>query len=244
MKRFATTLLVCVAMLGGSARATTILAIRTPTGVTLGADSKLFTPDHSVNFLACKIGVANGVVFAQSGILEILDRNYRAAEFASTALWGLGNIADRVASFEQAITPRLTAIVEEIRTSLPDLFHRLYENGPALESIFAGVEKGVRVFHQRAFVAKAEMPLSLEIRRSSCPGDSCRGFAVLGHGDALMAEWLRRPKLMQEVGVEATIRHLIETQASAVPVDVGGPISIVEVTGSGIHWLSKGKCDG
>jgi hypothetical protein len=64
--RCAIAIAVALCMLTSGAQATSVVAVRTPTTIVLGADSKLISGDGSDTRTFCKIGVSNNVLWGES----------------------------------------------------------------------------------------------------------------------------------------------------------------------------------
>jgi len=240
-------------MFAASADATTILALRTPEAVVLGADSmvireKIMQGDNASAGMACKIGVAGNVFWGESGLLRSGRRNFSVDQIAASSMSTGEPLNIRVTNFEIAIVPELTAILNDLKNSnSPDWFHHKFEDQSALEIVFCAFENGIPRLYQRDFVVKSDPAsgiIEIHIDRTDAPSAKFPEsmLAILGRHEAVAREISYNPSLGQQFGLAGVIRHLIETEIAAAPEEVGPPIALIEITSDGPHWISRGQC--
>jgi hypothetical protein len=127
--RRAIAIAVALCMVTSGAEATSVVAVRTPTTIVLGADSKLISGDRSDTRTFCKIGVSNNVLWGETGILEVPVRYFSVNRIAEASVSIVGDLNTKIAAFESAIVPKLTEILNALKIgNPPDWFLRHYEN--------------------------------------------------------------------------------------------------------------------
>src|SRR5262249_55401714 len=141
-------LLLCIFSLPHDAGATTIVAVRTPASVVVGTDSKMTAADGSAVAGQCKIATANGVYWAAANLKKDEEHNFDIDAMAASAMRGPGSAAARITSFESAVPAKLAEILND---TPDDVFKEYYENQPAIDIIFAGLEDGVPYLIRRYF---------------------------------------------------------------------------------------------
>jgi hypothetical protein len=241
--------IICVALafciFTSGVRATSIVAVLTPTTIVLGADSKLIRGDRSETRTVCKIGVSPNVIWGESGILDIPIRSFSVDRIAAASVAIAGTLDTRIAAFEATIVPILIEILNALKVSNPpDWFVRNYENQAALEMVFIAFEDDVPHLHLKNFVAQSDQitgNVSVEVKKTDHSDGQSR-IVLLGRHEAADSELSKNSAIWREFGLIGGVRHLIEIEITAVPEEVGAPIAIVEITKGGPRWISEGGC--
>lgn len=232
------------------APATTIVAYYTSKAVWLGADSKWVESDlrdahpelRDAGF-HCKISVDGGYAWASTGTAIVLQGTVVAGKAITIPRGALA----RAPSFDAAVS-QLTGYVLQ---QLPPIARDDVAHGWALNAhpdlVFAGTEDGAarlsisgpgrNLFGHRAYIP-------IECRPGG--GVDCQdGFLFrLGYSDRIDAilQTSSGSALVATRGPAGAIRYLISEEEHAHPRYVGGPISILRLDRSGIHWIDRGLC--
>jgi hypothetical protein len=238
-------LLLGVFILPPDARATTIVAVRTPDSVLLGTDSKMTAADGAAVAGQCKIATANGVYWAVANLKKDEEHNFDLDEIAAAAMRGPGSVAARIAGFERAVPPKLAEVLNDTPDDVVKEFH---ENQPSIDIVFAGLEDGVPYIHRRYFEARIQRKtddsrkgIFVRTVRPKCSSDpGC--LTAIGSRRTVAGERARNPAMLSSMGAAQSIRHLIDTEIAAFPDVVGPPISVLEIDKGGSRWISRGVC--
>jgi len=231
-------------MLHGS----TIVAVRTPRDIYIGADSKVVDGEGAPSGSgACKIHVANDVVFAQAGWFILgggRGREVNFVEVTRRALLGGGSVGARVGAFEKAAIPRLREGALALRKDDPGFFAKEVEGKAVVQVVFAAREGPALLLVQEYFTVRARGgSLEIEATRHECPGDCGPdeiAEAILGARDALGPALAAKP---YKKDIPSGIESLIRIESEAAPGQVGGPTAVLHIGADGrLEWLEPGLC--
>jgi hypothetical protein len=228
---------------------TTIIAVWLPDRVMIGADSKVSMVKGTVNEPMCKIGVANNVLFAISGLrLSIIVGNaFDTYEIARQALLANESLDFRIQTFEKNIIEKLSAMLSATKAVDP-AGYPLAKNEAAIGIVFAAYINGRARMEVRDIRDTGGATIDVRVAQSmSCPGDAqCARRArvvMLGQNEESNRITSIDPLFWQRRGgVAQGIEYLITQESAADPTHVGPPISIVEVAAAGVNWVSRGIC--
>jgi hypothetical protein len=229
------------------ASATSAIAVRTPTFIVLGADSKVVTATHEDSGPRCKIKNANDVFWVEPNALASSKTHFSLSDIATVVMSSQTTMSSRIAAFEDAIRSTVIPILNEFRVDDPTYFNE-HLNEPWIEIAFASFEQGVPNLHVRSFVARmAPAGALFEIRRADAPSLNYPDVSLfsLGPNDAINSELSgigEIGKWLEARGVDSAVRQLIEIETADRPDEVGPPIALVKITKSGALWGSDGKC--
>ncbi|HXN48654.1 MAG TPA: hypothetical protein VN893_18530, partial [Bryobacteraceae bacterium] len=121
---------------------TAIVAIRRPDVIAIGIDSLSQDIRSGKATRVRKICYANGVVFASAGVTSIETIPFDIRRLAAGSLKG-NNLADKVASFEQAARQPMRAVFEYLRQTNTQPPHESLGPGkPILSIVFASQMAG------------------------------------------------------------------------------------------------------
>jgi hypothetical protein len=208
----------------------------------IGADSKLTTAEGKEYQLACKIGIARNVVWAAAGGLRFTD-NGSVADIVSTEMTKLLQIQPTLQNIMNVLSIRVSAVISYLRAA----------NLPIARDIgvtitFGYFEDNVLNidFNQIKLLDQAGPSDTLQTIRRHCPNDTgCKtsDTSAMGQFETIQAELSSDPNIVKRLGPKGAIEHFIEEESVVHPDTVGGPIAIVRLSGNGIQWIEKGKCD-
>lgn len=221
---------------------TSIVAIRTPSMIVVGADS-LAVWDTGKPESFCKIVQVKSFFFAASSILKHPPTNYSIEGIVLEAAKNGQNILETVKSFETLVLSPLLAALVRIKTDLPGHFDQELEGKSALSVVFVGLEANSLILLLRYFTVESSPSgaISIKTSRKDCPGKDCDtgiAYAALGQHDEIDRLLAKNPKFWR-IGLVEAVRKLIELEISANPSKVGHPIDILLIDGNGAQWLEK-----
>ncbi len=228
---------------------TSIVAVRTPSEIVIGADSKISTGwDLAVHGSKCKINQFGSVIFAGAGFLAHPPTGYNADDLVIAAGQRTAPLGDQVGSFERSLVGPLKRALEWVKRHNPEFFAHQLEGREVVQIVFATVERGAPVLLARCFTARSSaedgaVTITTSYRRD-CPGDCPTGsfFVLLGQSDAARELLAKYPRLWR-LGLTDAVRFLVTLEAIDKPEEVGLPIDIVQIRGSEVRWAHrKNEC--
>jgi hypothetical protein len=225
---------------------TSVVALRTPTAIILGGDTKVTDGNGANGRAKCKVGLTKEVAFGESGILMVPSRGFFAVDIINHALNGDGTLANRVAAFDTAIREPFVRISTELRASNPSGYQTLVKDKVVFSVVFATVEAHVPKLMMLYYIASEEQgEIVLTPKRYNCPGDCDGGigFVMLGDNDANTADVKAHPTIWKTLGPERAVRHLIEDEIADKPDSVGLPLTIVRLSNGKVAWIEdRNQC--
>lgn len=246
--------LIVVIFLAARCAGTTVVLIRTPDRLVVGADS-LFVKWQNITgpraTYACKLHKEQSIFFAISGMGIVYSAtSFSAEQLVRDAISSSDSMREAAARFMHASIEPYARVAKAMRTEDPEGWHlvrQYHGTGITLLVIFFGLEHGVPTYAIVGFrVSTGSRPrVSADI--ASCPGRACEGSVngesslVLGESDAAYrriggAAQVLFSRFHNANGDLRTVKQLIALEASAVPHAVGGPVHIVTVDAAGEHW--------
>jgi hypothetical protein len=216
---------------------TTIVVIKTKSGVVVAADSAL-SRGGAVTDHVCKMVVTDDFVFAASGSYYP-DHGLDIFEMARRASRVSGNLSSKTAAYIAYVLPALKNFLEWDKTAEPGYYGHLLEIG-ASEVVFVD-RYSLEVIHLWFPLDSSGIPYAKTLDDWDQPvvGD---GFRLQPIGQAAEIykavkedpDWYRRP--------EESAARFLQLETAAKPLEVGPPFSIVRVDSTGVHWVDKGRC--
>lgn len=243
-------LAVALGLAVSQANATSIVAIKTGNEVFIGTDSKvLFEKDVAVT--QCKITKMSDIYLVFSGMPSLPVSSFNAYEIAEKSFAAKGSIADRMAAFDKAISGRLQAAFEKMRTSDAKLFSRWYkedvQNRVALQLLVAGAEKNgtTMALLEYRITSKLDEPVRLESFRETVDKKTSPDrptILILGTQDGI--NQLKKSKNFYNDFEEVSkINEWIQAEAKASPALVSTPVDIIKITPKKAEWIQhKSQC--
>lgn len=239
---FSTTIL---ALLAWPLRATSIVAVRTPNSIVVGADSKMVNGDMGQEGSVCKILTSNGVFFSAARIWSSSAGHFSVAAIAADALNSTSDLASGVNEFEEHLIQPLERLLTLLKTVDPARFQREFDGKSAVDVLFVKFEAGYPAVLSRSFIVRDEGSHgpTVQINREECSRDCSQAFAyaAIGQHAAIDKALAENPYLWNE-GLAKAVRKLITLEISAKPTLVGPPVSILSIDESGPHWIEQGLC--
>lgn len=246
--------LIVVVFLAAHCAATTIVLIRTPDRLVVGADSLMVKWQEvagSQETYACKLHKEQSIFFAISGMGVVYSKsNFSAEQLIRDAISSSHSIKEAATRFMHASTGPYALVAKAMKTEDPDgwqLITQYHGQGITLAAIFFGVEEGVPTYSIVGFRVSTGSRTKVSVDIASCPGRACEESVngesafVLGESDAAYhriggGDQNSFSRFRNANGDLHTVKQLIAVEASAVPRAVGGPVHIVTLDAAGEHW--------
>ena len=225
--------LLFVILSNGKSFATTIVLIKTPNEIVVGADSKPFYKTNWIRYdSVCKIRSVGAYFYAASGWVHSSDRSYDSYAIAAEEAATNKTLKEIARSFAQRTVNVLQARMPQVLTYNPKAFQTLMQEH-ILETIFFGVENNSLVAIDVTIDGKLE---NNEIVVTATILDDFY-FDVIG--EKKIAAALENTEGFWSKGLIAGVRRLVQSEIDAEPDDVGPPIDIIRVTTKGAMWIQK-----
>lgn len=218
------------------------VAIRTPTEVIVGTDSKrVFSDKTKAPDSVCKIHRFGSVWFTQTGLYRS-GNNLDVVAIAQEACQGDGTLSNKVARFESLMRIKLAQSMAVIQREQPTEYKTTFANRRVIDAAFWSLDEDVPVLHTLFFnVGSSESGTPVvKVERQVCPGDCPGGEGViyLGHSDAMRAYVAQHPKIF-DGDLGTAIEKLINVQGRATPETVGGEVDVIRLTKEGAQWVKR-----
>jgi hypothetical protein len=235
-------IIACLLFFLFQAQATTVVVIRTPKRITVGADSLVTAlyPNGQAPFYfhACKIFHEGNIWFALIGVPGG-DPEMKA--LVRKALAGSHSLDEGVRALKNQVRLPFAQRMTRFRTDFPKEFRKRVKLGKPMSILLVAAERGVPKY---AWVGLELIhPFStIEVapRAERCPGNSCSGAEVnyvniklLGNRDA--ANRTLSPEYVAARTETRIARELIAIEAASDSADVGEPSDILTIDSSGAH---------
>ena len=221
---------------------TSAIALRSRYRIVLAADSRVvYSPNHGAT--ECKL-FEIGDVFATVSGLAHYGSSFRATDAIRDGFGTSGSFRDHVAGTAYSLERRIDKLLTTLRQTNPAAYRSLLQRS-AQPSDFVelavaqsvnwqpmlGIVELRRVSGQPLFTA----------RTTICPGKCGRNSEIfyLGYWERIQP-YVADSGEPRTVASAASIDRLIRMEMNAHPAEVGSPINILELNGSGARWLQNG----
>ncbi len=225
--------------------ATTIVAIRTPTDIYLGADSEVtgVRPDGTVYYeLKCKIGQVGKIFFAGAGPYQYEPAGLNIRLLLIEAQRAGASLVQTIERFETLYADALTTTSRTAQKESPMVYKKYFLGGHVYVYLFA-FDNGIPRYFGRIFtIQSSNDPVTVGIERLDCPPD-CPSTepAILGIGYADAMKELSSAALKTRSPIQV-ITEAIEASIKEDPEHKsGGPIDILHLNKDGARWVQKKK---
>lgn len=235
--------------------ATTVVVIRTPEHVVVGADSMVVNwhmADGREHFYTCKLHKQKSMLFVIQG-MGIVDRwtHFSAEELAREAISSSHSLKQAAVQFVKTSSAPYARVMSDLKKYDPSgwsLVTQHHGAGIPLVVIFFGIEEGIPKYVIAGLRVTEGVNLTVSGDTASCPGPACQGFAesalVIGQSDAAYRQvaFDDRASLTSfrhARGDRRAVETIIALEEQAVPEAVGGTIRIVTIDAKGQHWVPE-----
>ena len=229
-----------------TARATSIVAVRTPIDVSIAADScgTFGADDHECRNV-CKIYKVGDYFLGVAGMDKDNPRNFSIAQIFMDGAVGQGTVKQKIAVAENALTSGIRDEAAWLKGNSPKDFAKITNpNAPAVSIVVIGIDDGVPFAMQRDFrIVIDSGSIRVDIpKRTGCPGRDCptglKGF-FLGQIDAITRVVSDGFRISDS---SSTARSLVQLEVSARAEGVGPPIDVLRLTAKGVEGNQKSGC--
>jgi hypothetical protein len=238
---------VAVVLLSSQATAnTSIIVVRTENFTVIAADSKLTTSDGTVAGTACKIHVANDVVWVEAGLKSENGGPLDVWRTIAEAVESKKSPEDLIDDLRDPLKIELSMFLRRFRIDRPDQYYKIVLMD-GYNPIEIAVMQGNIMDTMFFVIPDRNDPNNIAVVAKYCPGPDCPDGNVtleLGEHRAIDEELKTHPDIWAEKGALPTLEYLIGLQSEATPMIVGPPVAVLQINKDGsIHWLEKGSCD-
>jgi hypothetical protein len=223
--------------------ATTIVTVKTPTDIYVGADSKVtgVRPDGTVYYeLKCKIGQVGNIFFAGVGPYEYRPTGLNIRLLLVEAQRSGASVGQTVEKFETLYADALTRTSRTAQKESPMVYTKYFLNGHVYVNFFA-LENGIPQYFGRIFnIQSSNDPVTVETEQRDCP-PGCPGTepTIHGIGYAEVMKRLSSDALKTQTPIQV-ITEAIEASIREDPdLKSGGPIDILHLSKDGARWVQK-----
>jgi hypothetical protein len=250
--RFSSALAVSLLYLAHHCVATTVVVIRTPEHLVVGADSLIVdwhTPKGPGNSYTCKLHKEHSMFFAIQGMGVVHRKtNFSAERLAREAIYSSHSLKEAAIRFIKNASGPYNRVMEDFRTQDPvgwSLVAQYHGTAIPLVAVFFGLEEGTPKYVLAGLRVNEAGDLTVSADIASCPGKACRGLGdsaiVLGQSDEVYRkippeDQVSLAKFRRMRGDIRAVETIIAIEEHAVPDSVGGPIRIVTLDAEGEHW--------
>ncbi len=236
--------LVGILMLAASARATSIVILRSANRVYIGADSRRSYREAGETYTGsvCKIVPAGRLLFVASGLTyanneQVATIGAEVGRSSATVQYAIERFRERMRQFLPA------AIAAEGRIE-----HNATRKGLILEAAFIGAQNNLQTvtvewYRTNGNAAKPRLSSDRHTYSSAIPGRY--DFILLGKRRAIDGYLRGRlPLVHGDADAMAVITHLINLEITESPESTALPIDILEADQGGVRWLQrKATCE-
>jgi hypothetical protein len=224
--------------------ATSIVILRSPERIYIGADSRRMYRDPAATFegTVCKIVPAGQFYFLASGLTYANDQ--QVADIGAEA----GRTAHSIKGADELLKRRMQGFLPPALASEKQIEQEAAGARPTLvlETAFAGIENGSPLVAVQLYRKSGDGRVKIETHTyaSSTPGRY--DFIFLGKrrtiDDRLGGQF---PEIRNDQDAVQFITQMIELEIAEAPESTAGPIDVLKLDGSGAQWLrQKPACAG
>lgn len=233
--------LICAAPVSEST-GTSALALRSRYRIVLAADSRV---TYSPNRIAteCKLFEIRDVYATVSGLAHY-GTSYRATDAVKDGFARPGSFQDHVSATAYFLQQRIERLFNGLRQSNPSAYRSLWSrSSQSADFVQLAVAQSVNGRPMLGIVElrRASRQSFFTTRITVCPGDCERNQAIfyLGYWEQIKP-YVADAGQPRTIASAASIDRLIRMEMDAHPAEVGAPINILELNGSGARWLQNG----
>jgi hypothetical protein len=225
-------------------QATTIVAIRTPAGVTFAADSAgTFRGHGSPESIrpVCKIYQDGQAFFAVAGLVHDPPTNFSVPKIVVRSTQGAKSIQERGTRFGAQIQRDIASEIQRLKASDPAGYKKLTTEPGAVTVIFGGVEKGIPVVNGVSIDLSLARDGTIQttLKHDNCPGNCPNGVRMFYAGQTEHIERALHSGAVPSVRPPDIARFLVQLEIDARSPGVGGPIDILDISSGGPRWAQR-----
>ena len=231
-------------LVAGRAAPTTIVVVRTPVDVSIGADSlgTFYSGDGSQSDRSvCKIYSVGGAFLGVAGLDNDPVTKFSVPQTISEAIAGKVRFTETLSAAQHALIPKLESELQSLMRTRPQVVSDSLKSGGGVSIILLGIEDGVPVaIGQRFAVSTDGMSHVLPEKPVRCPGSDCvNGVYVFLLGESEIIKKATSSGGQSFNDSLALARRLVQLEIDAHVPGVGGPIDGLRVTAHGQEWVGR-----
>jgi hypothetical protein len=222
--------------------ATTVMAVRTPTDIYLGADSKvrLVLPDGTVRYeQRCKIQQAGDIFFVSAGPYGRKASGLDVRSLLLDAERLGGTVAETVDRFERLYAIALARALTAVKNETPMVYESHFLNKVISVFLFAIENETPRSFHRTFTHQSSEDSVTVTVEQRDCPPGCTsaeHSVSAVGYGETMKTF---SPSVFETHPPIQVIIELIEASIRAEPDLSGGPVDVIHINKDGAKWVQK-----
>ena len=221
---------------------TAAIALRSRYRIVLAADSRAVYSAHQ-STTECKLFEIRDVYATVSGLAHYGSR-YRATDAIREGFAQPGSFQDHLAATAESLQRRIEKLLDSLQQNNPGAYRSLLQRS-SQPSDFVQLAVAQAV-HGRPLLGLIEVRRvsagpGLTLQTTICPGNCARnaGIFYLGYWERIKP-YVADSGQPRAIASAAAIDRLIRMEMDAHPAEVGAPINILELSGSGARWLQNG----
>jgi hypothetical protein len=217
--------------------ATSIVILRSPARIYIGADSRRMYRDPAATFpgTVCKIVSAGQFYFVASGLTYANDE--QVSDIGADA----GRNAHTIKAATQLLARRMQQFLPSALMAEKQIERQAAENRPnlVLETAFLGLQDGSALAAVQWYRRDgAHVKVESHTYSSSTPGRY--DFIFLGKRRAIDERLAGRfPQIQNDNDAVTFITQMIGLEVSEAPDTTAPPVDVLELDSSGGHWLQR-----
>jgi hypothetical protein len=220
---------------------TTIVAIRTPTDVSIAADS-IATFQSAAPESVCKIYRAGTIFFGVAGMDHDPVTKFNVSTIISKAIRTTQDFNKKMASTERALVPAFRVEMISLKSTRPKEFDIARQNGVSVT--FVGFENAIPFVIAQSFVVSVTPTgdiLVIPSKVKRCPGQECPdGFYITRMGITEVIEKYIAISRTEHITPWQFAAKLVQLEIDDTKAKtVGPPIDILNITAKGPEWISQ-----
>jgi hypothetical protein len=242
---------ILVLLSGHDALATSVLAIRTPNFLVVGADSLARRGNGIPLGPVCKIRQYGRFYASFAGMSNEEDTGFDVYKVAAKTITKCSTMECAAVNFGREVrTPLIEALAVSRRRDGEAYFEESFLKRAPLQVLIFGQERAATIIRMVVFnVDKTKLRMDLVVDDDGgCPG-TCgpQGIAFLGIGSYFLAkdrfQAVFRSGFGNDSPSDVVVKALTE-EANADPKAVSAPFSVIVMDRTGIHWQTsyQGAC--
>lgn len=225
--------------------ATTIIAVRTPTDIYLGADSRVIRvrPDGAAYYeVKCKIGQVGKILFVAAGPYEYDPTGLNVRSLLTEGQRSGASIVQTVERFETLYAEALTRTSRTAQKKSPMVYEKYFLGGHVYVYFVAFENETPRFFGRTFTIQSSNDPVTVGVEQHDCPPDCLAAEpTIFGIGYADIVEKVSSNVLKTRPPIQL-ITDIIETSIRDDPDHKSGvPIDILHLNKDGARWVQKKK---
>jgi hypothetical protein len=223
---------------------TAVVVIWRPQKVVVGTDSMVTQIAKFPPVSSCKIRHYGRFWITASGLHGYMPTGYNIWSLTKEILIHAKSVPDAADAIVDKVSDPLKIALGQIKLGSPLEYSNTFKEGNFLDFVVIGADSEKMVVAGRGFAVGPSPKEDYPGTRNVSPGDVA--YLHFGHGKAIEQAYPRNSQesrtLISKTPGDVAIKKLIQIEIDNEPQSVGPPISLLEVTPFGDHWIESGAC--